>query len=91
LALYADVGTCFQLQAQQSLDNFLVNNQVIENKNNTVMRCNEVPNLSPISPFPLTLETKGQLCSSEEAKKTTCSFQAYGYGLGSVSASPNQL
>ncbi|PLW26918.1 hypothetical protein PCANC_28103 [Puccinia coronata f. sp. avenae] len=24
-----------------------------------------------------------QLRSSEEAKKTTCSFQAYGYGLGS--------
>ncbi|KAI7945313.1 hypothetical protein MJO29_011701 [Puccinia striiformis f. sp. tritici] len=36
----------------------------------------------PSTPFPLSLKTRGEVRASSEAKPSTCSFQAYGYGLG---------
>jgi hypothetical protein len=81
-------GNVLKLRAQHSLDSFFFTNKALKNNVNQVIRSNGAPNLPPISLFPLSLETKGQQRASEEAKKTTCSFQAYGFGLGSVSA-PN--
>ncbi|EFP89431.2 uncharacterized protein PGTG_15273 [Puccinia graminis f. sp. tritici CRL 75-36-700-3] len=40
-------------------------------------------NLPPMSPFPLSSNPKGLVRAAKEAKDSTCSFQAYGFGLGS--------
>ncbi|KAA1067653.1 hypothetical protein PGT21_012925 [Puccinia graminis f. sp. tritici] len=48
-----------------------------------MIQSGEMSNQFPTSQFPLSTKNKGEIRARPEAKKSTCSFQAYGFGLGS--------
>ncbi|WAR62154.1 hypothetical protein PtB15_14B248 [Puccinia triticina] len=70
------------VRARERLDQFVADN-VLQSNNNAVIRAGQTPIQFPISTFPLSMDTKGELRAGKDAKKSTLSFQAYGYGLGS--------
>ncbi|KAI7934603.1 hypothetical protein MJO28_016920 [Puccinia striiformis f. sp. tritici] len=79
------------VRAQMCLDG-LVSTNVIRARNDKVLHMGSTSPVAanlitrasfPSTPFPLSLQTRGEVRSTSDAKTSTCSFQAYGYGLGS--------
>ncbi|WAQ85473.1 hypothetical protein PtA15_6A101 [Puccinia triticina] len=71
------------VRAREQLDRFVVDN-VLQSNEDSVIRSSHMSNQFPVSTLPLSLDTKGEVRAGEGAKKSTVSYQAYGYGLGSV-------
>ncbi|EFP94123.2 uncharacterized protein PGTG_20183 [Puccinia graminis f. sp. tritici CRL 75-36-700-3] len=69
-------------RATDRLDQF-VNDNVLQSVEAPMIQSGEMSNQFPTSQFPLSTKNKGEIRARPEAKKSTCSFQAYGFGLGS--------
>jgi hypothetical protein len=53
-----------------------------------MIQCGKISYQFPTSHFPLYTKNKGEMRDRPKAKNSTCSFQAYGFGLGSVRNDP---